>query len=93
MSHSVRTNYIHIYRDEKKEKEFEVEADLVIGADGAHSALRRSMLQRPMTNFSQTYIEHGYVELCVPPTQDGQVRLCHSQPIKLSLRTLESNQE
>ncbi|CAG5107845.1 Similar to kh: Kynurenine 3-monooxygenase (Anopheles gambiae) [Cotesia congregata] len=45
----------------------EVEADLIIGADGAHSTVRKMMLKRPGFDFSQTYIEHGYVELNIPP--------------------------
>ncbi|XP_075212519.1 kynurenine 3-monooxygenase cn [Lycorma delicatula] len=43
-----------------------VHADLIIGADGAHSAVRREMMKQPMFYFSQTYIEHGYIELCIP---------------------------
>ncbi|KAK9302957.1 hypothetical protein QLX08_005220 [Tetragonisca angustula] len=43
-----------------------VEADLIIGADGAYSTVRRIMAKRPLFNCSQTYIEHGYVELFVP---------------------------
>lgn len=27
-----------------------------------------------MTNFSQTYIDHGYMELKIPANADGQVR-------------------
>lgn len=51
-----------------------VEADLVVGCDGAFSAVRREMLKRPGFNYSQTYIEHGYLELCIPPGKDGNVR-------------------
>ncbi|PNF20346.1 Kynurenine 3-monooxygenase [Cryptotermes secundus] len=47
-------------------------ADLIIGADGAFSTVRRHFMKQPMFNFSQTYIEHGYVELCMPPGQDGE---------------------
>ncbi|XP_054266650.1 kynurenine 3-monooxygenase [Macrosteles quadrilineatus] len=47
-------------------------ADLVVGADGAYSAVRAVYMRRPMFNYSQTYIPHGYLELCIPPTQDGQ---------------------
>ncbi|VEN43039.1 unnamed protein product [Callosobruchus maculatus] len=46
---------------------FEETADLIIGADGAHSALRFAMLSTPMFQFSQTYIDHGYLELRIPP--------------------------
>jgi kynurenine 3-monooxygenase len=44
--------------------------DLIIGCDGAYSAVRKQMLQRPGFNFSQTYIEHGYLELCIPADDD-----------------------
>ncbi|KAG8258408.1 hypothetical protein J6590_030756 [Homalodisca vitripennis] len=29
-------------------------------------------MKRPMFDYNQTYIQHGYMELCIPPTQDGQ---------------------
>jgi kynurenine 3-monooxygenase len=50
-------------------------ADLIVGADGAFSTVRRHFMKQPMFNFSQTYIEHGYVELCMPPGQDGEVSI------------------
>lgn len=50
-----------------------VQADLVVGCDGAFSAVRREMLKRPGFNYNQTYIEHGYLELCIPPGKDGEV--------------------
>lgn len=40
--------------------------DLVIGADGAYSAVRESMLKQARVSFSRTYIAHGYKELCIP---------------------------
>uniref|UniRef100_A0A336K959 Kynurenine 3-monooxygenase n=2 Tax=Culicoides sonorensis TaxID=179676 RepID=A0A336K959_CULSO len=46
-------------------------ADLVIGADGAFSAVRKQMVKQYGFNYSQTYIDHGYLELCIPPTEDG----------------------
>ncbi|CAL8134674.1 unnamed protein product [Orchesella dallaii] len=52
--------------------EVEIESDLIIGADGAHSALRQAMLKRPMTNFSQMYIDHAYMELRIPAKENGQ---------------------
>jgi kynurenine 3-monooxygenase len=41
--------------------------DLVIGADGAYSAVRECMLKQGRINFSRTYIDHGYKELTIPP--------------------------
>lgn len=45
----------------------EEQANLIIGCDGAFSAVRRLMLQTPGFDYSQTYIDHGYIELCIPP--------------------------
>uniref|UniRef100_A0A914XSS5 FAD-binding domain-containing protein n=1 Tax=Plectus sambesii TaxID=2011161 RepID=A0A914XSS5_9BILA len=44
-----------------------VTGDLLCGCDGAYSALRRSLMTYPRFNFSQEYIEHGYVELNILP--------------------------
>jgi kynurenine 3-monooxygenase len=41
--------------------------DLVIGADGAYSSVRDSMLRKGRINFSRQYIAHGYKELSIPP--------------------------
>jgi kynurenine 3-monooxygenase len=49
-----------------------VESDLVIGADGAFSALRLAMqMKTDCFNYSQSYIEHGYKELLIPAKNDG----------------------
>lgn len=38
-----------------------------MGADGAQSVIRRAMQQLPLFEFSQTYIDHGYIELNISP--------------------------
>ncbi|NP_001034500.1 kynurenine 3-monooxygenase [Tribolium castaneum] len=43
------------------------QADLIIEADGAYSTLRRYMQLTPLFEYSQTYIQHGYLELVIPP--------------------------
>lgn len=44
------------------------EADMIFSTDGAFSAGRlHMMLGTDMFNFSQTYLEHGYKELTIPP--------------------------
>lgn len=53
----------------------QVNADLIIGADGAFSAVRKEMMKQPLFNFSQQYIEHGYLELCIPAGEDGGVSI------------------
>lgn len=47
----------------------------VIGADGAGSALRRSLVQRVRVNYSQAYLDHGYKELSILPGPDGDFQL------------------
>ncbi|XP_055937315.1 kynurenine 3-monooxygenase-like [Argiope bruennichi] len=47
-------------------------ADLLIGCDGAYSAVRKQMLRTPRFNHSQSYFEHGYIELAIPPTSTGE---------------------
>lgn len=53
-----------------------VEAETVIGADGAWSALRRTMLDH-VQNFSyaQDFLEYGYKELLIPAAADGGFRM------------------
>lgn len=44
-----------------------VSAALVVGADGAYSAVRERMLRLSRMSFSRDYIAHGYKELNMPP--------------------------
>ena len=55
------------------DKEVSTKADLVIGCDGAFSAVRKEVMKATRFNYSQEYIPHGYMELRIPPTKDGQV--------------------
>ncbi|MBX2967432.1 MAG: FAD-dependent monooxygenase [Cyclobacteriaceae bacterium] len=45
--------------------------DLIIGADGAFSAVRGAMQLTERFEYQQTYIEHGYKELRIPAGDDG----------------------
>jgi len=50
----------------------EASADFIIGADGAFSTVRRAMLERVMNfDYSQSFLEHGYKELSIPPDGGG----------------------
>ena len=49
-------------------------ARIVLAADGAYSAARRSVTFRQGFTFSQDYLEHGYKELTLPP-RDGRFAL------------------
>lgn len=46
--------------------------DAIFGADGAHSRVRAEMLKRGRFNYSQTYIDHGYLELNIPPVESNK---------------------
>ncbi|KAJ2781025.1 kynurenine 3-monooxygenase, mitochondrial precursor [Coemansia javaensis] len=48
-----------------------VDADLIVGADGAFSRVRQRMMAAGMMNYSQAYIEHGYCEFSMPATPAG----------------------
>ncbi|MDP2040406.1 MAG: NAD(P)/FAD-dependent oxidoreductase [Algoriphagus sp.] len=45
--------------------------NVIIGADGAYSALRMSMQKQIRFNYRQEYISHGYKELTIPATASG----------------------
>ncbi len=45
----------------------EIKPDLIIGTDGAFSAVRAQMQKTDRFNYSQHYPEHGYKELTIPP--------------------------
>ena len=52
-----------------------VNSDLLIGADGAFSAVRSKMTRRNRQQYSQHFIEHGYKELLIPANEDGTHKL------------------
>jgi kynurenine 3-monooxygenase len=53
----------------------QVDSPLIFGTDGAFSRLRYSLQKRPLFNYSQDYLEHGYKELSIPPGKDGDFQL------------------
>ena len=66
----LRSGDVHL-RNEETEAESTVASDVVIGADGASSAIRNEMLKLPRFNFSQQYLDYGYKELTIPAGPDG----------------------
>jgi kynurenine 3-monooxygenase len=52
-----------------------VEASVVIGADGAYSAVRTAMQKRDRFDYSQDYLTHGYKELTIPAGPDASFRI------------------
>uniref|UniRef100_A0A0N5B8E4 Kynurenine 3-monooxygenase n=1 Tax=Strongyloides papillosus TaxID=174720 RepID=A0A0N5B8E4_STREA len=80
--HKVNFNFEHkVIKADPRKKELHVldlnsdqlhkiKGDLILACDGAHSAVRRSLMAMPHFNYSQEYIEHGYVELNILPKND-----------------------
>ena len=48
------------------------QTDFIFGCDGAHSTVRRQMMRWGRLNYQQEVIEHGYKELTLPATEDGE---------------------
>ncbi|MBX7104495.1 MAG: FAD-dependent monooxygenase [Gemmataceae bacterium] len=53
----------------------QVTASCIIGADGAYSAIRGAMQRLDRSDYSQSYLTHGYKELTIPPAEDGGWRM------------------
>ncbi len=69
---------IGTFQDNTTGKTKEIHADVVIGTDGAGSAVRRSMMGQTsqlLFNYSQQFLRHGYKELSIPPAEDGGYRI------------------
>ncbi|SHG46020.1 FAD-dependent oxidoreductase [Flagellimonas flava] len=66
------------YFIDKGGDETEVGATVILGTDGAGSAVRRSMMARTpelLFNFSQSFLRSGYKELEIPPTASGEFKI------------------
>lgn len=59
------------FKNGKSNEIVKAEADLILGTDGAYSALRKEFMKRPRFNYSQEYIPSFYLELCIPATAGG----------------------
>ena len=52
-------------------EEERVRADMVLGADGAFSVVRRRLQRLDRFDYRQDYLTHGYKELTIPPAPGG----------------------
>jgi len=64
------------FYDYKTKTEFVEDADVIIGTDGAGSVLRKSyyLEKKFLFSFSQDYLTHGYKELSILPTENGDFK-------------------
>ncbi|MCW9037809.1 NAD(P)/FAD-dependent oxidoreductase [Altibacter sp.] len=65
-----------VFKDYKTGREISYQGDVIIGTDGAGSAVRKSMFQHKkfLFSFSQQWLTHGYKELEIPATKEGGYR-------------------
>ncbi len=65
------------FKDYPSGEETTIFADLIFGTDGAGSALRKSMMNDRsfLFSFSQDYLQHGYKELTIEPSKEGDFQL------------------
>ena len=52
-----------------------VKSDLLIGSDGAFSAVRKDMVKKHMHDYQYTEIDHDYKELLIPSGENGSYLL------------------
>lgn len=66
----LKTNTLKFEHTETKERK-EFTYNQIFGTDGAFSAVRTRLQKKPMFNYSQDYLSHGYKELEIPAHPDG----------------------
>lgn len=69
-------NTTALFQDYETKHEFIEDADIIIGTDGAGSVLRKSYFleKKFLFSFSQDYLNHGYKELSILPTENGDYK-------------------
>ncbi|OBQ55824.1 FAD-dependent monooxygenase [Tamlana sp. s12] len=73
-----------LFTDGETQKDFIEDADVIIAADGAGSALRKSYFQDRdfLFSFSQDYLCYGYKELSILPNENGEY-LAHKNALHI----------
>lgn len=67
-------NATAVFRNGETGESIQEKGAIVIGTDGAGSAVRRSMMAETtdlLFNYSQDFLRHGYKELSILPAEDG----------------------
>lgn len=61
-----------VFEDTNSGAKTEIGGGAVLAADGAWSAVRKSMLENiPNYNYAQSFLDYGYKELEIPPAENG----------------------
>ncbi len=67
----LRKSVLH-FEDQISREKTTVNPPLILGTDGAFSAVRSTLQRTPRFNYSQHYLPHGYKELTIPAGPDGK---------------------
>lgn len=69
-------NTTALFYDDESKTEFVEDADVIFATDGAGSVLRKSYYlgKKFLFSFSQDYLTHGYKELSIHPTKEGDYK-------------------
>jgi len=67
----LKKSLIYLENTQSKQQK-NVEADVILGADGAFSAVRYALQKTDRFDYSQQYLAHSYKELTIPPTATGE---------------------
>lgn len=59
----------------REDSEIRIEPDLLIGADGAFSEVRKSILETEKREFDKQFLDYGYKELSIPASDSGDFQL------------------
>lgn len=70
----VNTNPTTVYFA-SEDSEIRIEPDLLIGADGAFSEVRKSILEKEKREFDKQFLDYGYKELSIPASTTGDFQL------------------
>lgn len=64
------------FKDYAAKREITYSGDIILGTDGAGSAVRKAMFNHKkfLFSFSQEWLTHGYKEITIPATADGGYR-------------------
>lgn len=66
----LESNSIH-FQDEAGQMST-VSPDRIFATDGAFSAIRTRLMKTDRFNYNQFYLDHGYKELYIPPSENGE---------------------
>ena len=64
-----------IFENMETKEVIKTTTDLIVGADGAYSNVRQSLLHDKPIDYAQSYIDSYYLELRIPPNDKGEFKV------------------